>query len=183
MEREIFSPARKEHLTAWCEVAALLEGTTDKLREEYVNYPWIWEFLPPAKSPSGLQANRREFEINPTLTLDILKAFAKSFISQEIGIKTCKQCEHSTCFLYICNGLRTGISRLGSSHNTTVPDEKRGTYYFSATFRVTDNDIVAEHTKVSDDIIARLKEYDQEYWTPDTNPGKNRTYLYDIETF
>ena len=129
-EEEVFPSALKEYLTAWCEVAAFLEGATDKLHEEYVKYPWIWEFVPPAKSPSGLQAARREFDINPTLTLDILKAFAKSFTIQEIGIQMCKQCARPTCFLHIYNGLRKGISRLDSSLHTTAPDEKVGTYDF-----------------------------------------------------
>ena len=182
LERVVFSSARKK-LTKWCEVAAYLEGPTDKVREEYGKYPWIWELLPPAKSPSGLQATRREFEINPTLTLDTLKAFAESFTFQEIGIQMCKQCEHPTCFIYICNSLRKRILELDSSHNTTVPDEKRGIYSFAATSGFADNDIVAEHKKASDDIIARLEEYDKTYWTPSTNPGKNRTYLYDIELF
>ena len=172
-EKEVFTSALKEYLTAWREVAAFLEGPTDKVHEEYVKYPWIWEFVPPAKSPSGLQATRREFDINPTLTLDILKAFAKSFTIQEIEIQMCKQCARPTCFLHICNGLRKGIPRLDSSLHTTAPDEKVGTYDFSDISGVINENIVAEHTKVSDDIIARLKEYDKTYWTPSTSPGKN----------
>ena len=173
------------YTTAWYDVAALLEGPTDKVREEYGKYPWVWEFVPPAKSPSGLQATRREFEINPTLTLDVLKSFIKCFTIQEIGIQMCKYCDHPCCFLYICNSLRKGISRLGSSPDTTAPDEKARTYdfLFSDTSRVTDKDFLAEHAKVSDNIIARLKEYDNTYWTPNTVWGKSKPYLYEIKTF
>ena len=177
-----FFSARKK-LKKWCEVAAYLEGPIDKVREQYGRYPWIWELLPPAKTPSGLQATRREFEINPTLTLDTLKAFAESFTSQEIGIQMCKQCEHPTCFIYICNNLRKRISGLDSSHNTIVPDEKRGIYSFAATSGFDDNDDVAEHKKASEDIIARLEEYDKTYWTPSTDPGKNETNLYGMKMF
>ena len=170
------------YTTAWYDVAALLEGPTDKVREEYSKYPWIWESVPPVKSASGLQATRREFEINPTLTLDILKGFEKSFAYQEIGIHMCKECEHPTCFLYICNGLRKEISRLGSSLNTTTSEEKKVTYDFSDIPGVTDEDFVAEHNKVSEDIVARLKAHDDTSWTRSAISGKNNMYSYDIKT-
>lgn len=175
--------SKELYTTAWYKVAAILEGPTDKVREEYGKYPWVWEFVPPAKSPSGLQATRREFEINPTLTLDILRDFMASFAFQEIGIRMCKQCEHPTWFLYICNGLRKEISRLGSSPHTTTPDEENKTYDFSDLSRVTDKDFVAEHTRVSDDIVARLKAHDDTSWTRSAISGKNNIYCYGIKTF
>ena len=173
----------EHHTTCWYKVAAILEGPTDKVREEYGKYPWVWEFVPPAKSPSGLQATRREFEINPTLTLDILSQFRVSFVYQEIGIQMCKQCSHPTCFLYICNGLRKEISRPDSSPETATPDEKKVTYDFSDISGVTDKDFVAEHTRISDDIVTRLKAHDDTFWTRSAKSGKNNIYCYDIKTF
>lgn len=181
-ESLVFSSAWQKYLTAWYNVATLLEGATDKLGEEYGKYPWIWEFVPPSKSPSGLQATRREFEKNPTLTLDILTGFHASFAHQEIGIQMCKQSEHPTCFLYICSGLRKAMSGLGSSPNTTTPDVKKETYDFSDISGCTDKDFVAEHTKVSDNIVARLKAHDNTSWTRSAISGKNNIYSYDIKT-
>ena len=166
----------KLYTKSWYSVAALLEGATDKLSEDYEKHPWIWEFVPPSKSPSGLQATRREFEKNPTLTLDILKGFDKSFAHQEIGIQMCKQSKHPTCFLYICSGLRKEMSRLGSSLNTTTPDVKYETYDFSDISGCTDKDFVAEHTKVSDDIVARLKAHNNTSWMRSAISGKNKLY-------
>lgn len=161
----------------WYDVAEFLDDPKKGLHKIHATHPWKSAFLPPKKTAAQFQVARREFDINPSLMIDVLWRFAVNLKIQEIGMYMCKSCEYPATFLQICKEIR---QRFAKSRASTATGMERTpgpatTKSISPMLVTNHQSSAAGVSQVPDEIAVLLVEYNQTYQPFDMWDGKEMT--------